>query len=150
MSRQNGEGDFLTKDGERRFAENLRKVLLSDNPNPRRKGRPDPKTIRELTCLPQEDRYAGSVRTCDCSHVGMLRVRARRAGVRRAVQAPEKNASGSPCRIGACGVLVVSVGSWAVWTLRQELAAREPGNRGGGPAVRPGCHRCRKTAGQRA
>src|SRR5438045_5378897 len=48
MPRQNGEGDFLTKDGERRFGENLRKVLLSDNPNPRRKGCPDPKTIRDL------------------------------------------------------------------------------------------------------
>jgi len=48
MSRQNGEGDFLTKDGERRFAENLRKVLFSDNPNPRRKGCPDPTTIRDL------------------------------------------------------------------------------------------------------
>ena len=86
MSRQNGEGDFLTKDGERRFAENLRKVLLSDNPNPRRKGRPDPKTIRELTCLPQEDRYAGGVETGDRSYGGMLRVRARRAGVRRGVK----------------------------------------------------------------
>src|SRR5438552_18156758 len=110
MSRQNGEGDFLTKDGERRFAENLRKVLLSDNPNPRRKGRPDPKTIRELTCLPQEDRYAGSVRTCDCSHVGMLRVRARRAGVRRAVQAHEKHRPGSPCRIAYFWLLGGSVG----------------------------------------
>ncbi len=52
----------------------------------------------------------------------------------------EKKASGSTCRIGACG----RVASWAVWTLRQK--PRNVEIAGGGPAARPG-HRCRQDRG---
>jgi hypothetical protein len=43
-----GGDDFLTKDDERRFGEGLRRVLLSDNPNPERIGCPDPKSLRDI------------------------------------------------------------------------------------------------------
>jgi len=48
MPRQSGEGEFLTKEEERRLGESLRKVLISDRPNRSRKGCPDPKTLRAL------------------------------------------------------------------------------------------------------
>ena len=120
MSRQNGEGDFLTKDGERRFAENLRKVLLSDNPNPRRKGRPDPKTIRELTCLPQEDRYAGSVRTCDCSHVGMLACVRDALGYAEEYKDLRKKIRAAGVLMVITVVLAVAMSSWTFWILQQK------------------------------
>jgi len=38
----------LTKDQEERFGDSLRRVLISEYPNPNREGCPDPKTIRDL------------------------------------------------------------------------------------------------------
>ncbi len=48
MRAQNAESWFLTKMDEERFAEGLRKTLISDYSNPGREGCPDPKTIRAL------------------------------------------------------------------------------------------------------
>jgi len=142
MPRQNGEGDFMTKDGERRFAENLRKVLLSDNPNPRRKGRPDPKTIHDLAFHSRIGNPEAFERAT--SHNGGM-LRCVRAAVGFAEQYKElrRRRQAARAALALAGVLVVSVHS-----LDSPAKAREPGNRGGGPAARPGCHRCRKTAGQ--
>lgn len=48
MRAQSAESWFLTKSDEDRFAEGLRKTLISDYPNPSREGCPDPKTIHAL------------------------------------------------------------------------------------------------------
>jgi hypothetical protein len=46
--KNDAEGGFLGKDEEARLGEGLRKALLSDNPNPKRIGCPDPKILRDI------------------------------------------------------------------------------------------------------
>jgi hypothetical protein len=48
MSAKDKSNRFMTEEDEQRLGENLRKALVSCNPNPERKGCPDQALIRDL------------------------------------------------------------------------------------------------------
>ena len=119
MPRQSGEGEFLTKEEERRLGESLRKVLISDRPNPSRKGCPDPKTLRDLAFHKRignpEVFERATAHVAECS-----------ACVRDALEYAEeykelrRRRRTNRAALALAAALVVSVASWAVWNLRQK------------------------------
>ena len=117
MLRQNGEGDFLTKDGERRFGEGLRKVLLSDNPNPSRKGCPDPKTVRDLAF----HRRIGNPEVFERATAHMWECSAcvrDTLGYAEEYKDLRRRRRAALVALALAAALIVSIAYWAVWSLR--------------------------------
>jgi hypothetical protein len=116
---ENREGQFLTKDEERRLGESLRKALISDKPNPNREGCPDPKALRDLAFhkrignLEVFERMTAHMAECSACVRDAL-------GYAEEYKEVRKRRRTSRAALLLAAAVVVAVGSWAVWRLQQK------------------------------